>query len=89
MSARKNHAPGFKAAVALAAISGEKAIAALSFEFGVHKTLIYKWMRQLRKSAPGIFSEEIKPKKPERKPQFADREKLTDHSAAAAVQNSN
>jgi len=40
MSKRKNHAPGFKAKVALTALSGEKTIMELSSEFGVHQTLI-------------------------------------------------
>ena len=35
MSKRKNHAPAFKAKVALAALSGEKTITELSSEFGV------------------------------------------------------
>jgi len=39
MSKRKNHAPGFKAKVPLAALSGEKTIVELSSEFGVHQTL--------------------------------------------------
>ena len=60
MSTRKNHAPAFKAKVALAALSGEKTLAALSSEFGVHQTLIHKWVRQLKESAAGIFSGEIK-----------------------------
>jgi transposase len=42
MSMRKNHAPAFKAKVALAALSGEKTIAELSSDFGVHQTLIHK-----------------------------------------------
>ena len=60
MSKRKNHAPAFKAKVALAALSGEKTIAELSSEFGVHQTLIHKWMKQLKESARGIFAGEIK-----------------------------
>ena len=42
MSKRKNHAPAFKARVALAALSGEKTIVELCTEFGVHQTLIHK-----------------------------------------------
>jgi transposase len=60
MSKRKNHAPAFKAKAALAALSGEKSVAALSAEFGVHQTLIHKWVRQLKESATGIFSGDIK-----------------------------
>jgi transposase len=60
MSKRKNHLPGFKAKVALAALSGEKTIPELSSEFCVHHTLIHKWVRQLKESAAGIFSGEIK-----------------------------
>jgi transposase len=60
MSKRKNHSPAFKAKVALATLSGEKTIAELSAEFGVHQSLIRTWAKQLRDSAPGVFSGEIK-----------------------------
>jgi len=51
MSKKKNHAPGFKAKVALTALSSETTIAELSSEFGVYQTLIHKWVRQLKESA--------------------------------------
>lgn len=60
MSKRKNHSPAFKAKVALAAISGEKTVTELCSEFGVHQSLIHKWMKQLKDSATGIFAGEIK-----------------------------
>lgn len=60
ISKRKNHAPAFKARVALAALSGNKTITELSSEFGVHQTLIHKWVKQLKESAVGIFAGEIK-----------------------------
>lgn len=60
MSKRKNHAPAFKAKVALAALSGEKTIVELSSEFGVHQTLVHKWVKQLKESAAGIFSGEVR-----------------------------
>jgi transposase len=41
MNKRKNHAPAFKARVALTALSGEKTITELSSEFGVHQTQIH------------------------------------------------
>lgn len=60
MSKRRNHLPAFKAKVALAALSGEKTVAELCSEFGVHQTLVHKWVKQLKESATGIFSGEIK-----------------------------
>jgi transposase len=60
MSKRKNHAPAFKAKVALATLSGEKTVAELSSEFGVHQTQIHRWVKQLKDSAAGIFAGEIK-----------------------------
>ncbi len=70
MSKRKNHASAFKAKVALAALSGEKTIAELSSEFGVHQILIHKWVRQLKESAAGVFSGEIKTEEVRREKQL-------------------
>ena len=44
MNKRKNHAPAFKAKVALAALSGERTITELSSESGVHQTQIHRWV---------------------------------------------
>jgi transposase len=44
----------------LAALSGEKTIAALSSEYHVHQTQIHRWIKQLKDSAAGIFAGEIK-----------------------------
>jgi transposase len=60
MAKRKNHAPAFKAKVALAALSCEKTIAELSSEVGVHQTQIHRWVKQIKESAAGIFAGEIK-----------------------------
>ena len=38
MAKRRNHAPAFKAKVALAALSGNKTIIELSTEYVVHQT---------------------------------------------------
>ena len=42
------------------ALSGEKTIAELSSEFGVHQTQIHRWVKQVKDSVAGIFSGEIK-----------------------------
>ena len=60
MSKRRNHSAAFKAKVTLAALSGVKTITELCSEFGVHQTLAHKWVKQLKESAAGIFSGEIK-----------------------------
>lgn len=52
---RRNHAPGFKAKVALAAIRGDKTLAELAEHFDVHPNQISEWKQQLLESAPGVF----------------------------------
>jgi transposase len=53
---RRNHAPGFKAKVALAAIKGERTLAELAEQFDVHPKQITTWKAQLENGAVGIFS---------------------------------
>ena len=50
---RKQHSADFKARVAL---SGEKTLAELSSEFGVHPTMISTWKQELMKRARELFA---------------------------------
>ena len=52
---RRNHAPGFKAKVALAAIKGDKTLAELAEHFDVHPNQISEWKQQLQESAADLF----------------------------------
>lgn len=50
----------FKAKVALEAIKGEKTLAQLSSEFGVHANQIGRWRKQLLEELPNLFSDRRK-----------------------------
>ena len=58
---RRNHAPAFKAKVAVAAIKGEKTLAELAQQFDVHPNQITQWKVQLLEGAAGIFGAEARP----------------------------
>jgi len=53
---RKNHNGAFKAKVALEAVKGEKTLAQLSSEFGVHANQIGQWRKQLLNELPTLFA---------------------------------
>ncbi len=55
---RRNHAPGFKAKVALAALKGDKTLPELSQQFDVHPNQITQWKAQLLERAAEIFNTE-------------------------------
>ena len=52
---RRNHTPGFKAKVALAAIKGDKTLAELAQFFDVHPNQITTWKAQLLDGAASVF----------------------------------
>jgi transposase-like protein len=53
---RKQYEAAFKAKVALEAIKGEKTIAQLAGEFGVHPNQIRQWRQHLLEVLPEVFS---------------------------------
>jgi len=55
MSKRKQHAPEFKAKVALEALKGEETATELASRFGVHPTMIHQWKRAPLEGASGLF----------------------------------
>ena len=52
---RRNHSAEFKAKAALAAIRGDKTMAELASQFGVHAHQITEWKRQLLERAGDVF----------------------------------
>jgi transposase-like protein len=52
---RRNHAPAFKAKVALAAIKGEKTLAELAQQFDVHPKQITDWKARVLEGAAALF----------------------------------
>lgn len=52
---RRNHTPGFKAKVALAAIKGERTLVELAEQFDVHPNQITTWKAQLEGGAADVF----------------------------------
>lgn len=53
---RKRFSKEFKAKVAFAALKGDRTMAELSNEFGVHPTQITKWKKELADGIPAIFA---------------------------------
>jgi transposase len=53
---RRNHAPGFKAKVALAALKGDKTLPELAQQFDVHPNQITQWKAQLLARAADLFT---------------------------------
>lgn len=55
MSKRKQHAPEFKARVALEALKGEETASELASRFGVHPTMFHQGKKALLEGASGVF----------------------------------
>ncbi len=54
---RKQYEAGFKARVALEAVKGEKAIAQVASEYGVHPNQVRQWKEHLLNVLPELFSD--------------------------------
>jgi len=52
---RRNHAPAFKAKLALAAIKGDRTLAEIAEQFDVHPNQITSWKAQLEGGAADVF----------------------------------
>ena len=57
---RRNHAPMFKAKVALEALKGEQTLAELAQRYQVHPNQTADWKKQLLEHASEVFSKERK-----------------------------
>lgn len=52
---RRNHLPGFKAKVAIAALKGDKTLTELAEHFALHPNQINDWKKQLLDHADSVF----------------------------------
>ena len=52
---RRNHSSAFKAKVALAAVKGDRTMAELAEQFGIHPNQIQTWKKQLTQGAEDVF----------------------------------
>ncbi len=54
---RKRFDAAFKARVALAAIKGDKTIAAIASQYDVHPNQVRQWKKHLQEGVPSLFSQ--------------------------------
>src|SRR4051812_7673353 len=53
---RQTHPPAFKAQAGVAAVKGERTLNEWASSYGVHKTLILAWKRNLLAEAAAVFA---------------------------------
>jgi putative transposase len=54
---RRNHDSAFKAKVALEAVKGEKTIAQIASQWGIHPNQVRQWRKHLLEQLPAMFSD--------------------------------
>jgi transposase-like protein len=54
---RRNHAPGFKALVAIAALKGDRTLAELARQYDIHPNQITDWKTQLMERSAEVFGD--------------------------------
>ena len=57
---KRQHSAAFKARVAFEALKGEKTLAEISSQFGVHTTQINRWKKELAEGMQEIFTDKRK-----------------------------
>lgn len=57
---KRQHSAAFKAKVAFEALKGEKTLAEISSQFGVHTTQINRWKKELAEGMQEIFIDKRK-----------------------------
>ncbi len=62
MKKRKTHDKKIKARVALEAVKGEKTIAEIASEYGVHPNQVTQWKKQMLEGLPDLFERKNAPK---------------------------
>ena len=68
---RQQHAAGFKAKVALAAVKETKSISELASQFGVHPSQIHGWKKQLLEGAEDLFLSGVEKRQQAEQPDVA------------------
>lgn len=71
--ARKQYTKSIKAKVAMEALKGQKSIAEIASEYGVHSTQISTWKKQLVDGAEEVFS---RSKKSDERKSSGERDRL-------------
>lgn len=73
MVMRKKFEPAYKARVALEAFKGEKTLAQISSEYGVHVNQISQWKKELTQRAAELFAKHGNPQAKQQHEDLTDK----------------